>query len=124
MWGLETIKAINAEAGVKARNLRKKPCVLRSVDDVDRLGETKKLSIPHLGTACEDIDEERERIDTLFCDISGFGSPGELALTINQMKDRLKEMIGEHGPIAIALEEQGQFQGYLAVWREGAERPE
>lgn len=118
MWGLETIKAINAEAGVKARNLRKKPCVLKSVDDVDRLGEIKRLRIPHLGTACEDIDDDKERLDTLFCDMSGFGSPSEPALTINQMKARLKEMIEEHGPIAIALEEQGQFQGYLAVWRE------
>jgi hypothetical protein len=51
-------------------------------------------------------------------DISGFGSPGEPALTLGQLRQRLTELVREHGAIRAALEEQGQFQGYLAVWKE------
>ena len=57
---------------------------------------------------------------SLFCDISGFGAPYESALTQEQLKAKLGEIIAEHGPVLVAVTEHGQFQGYLGVW--GAKR--
>jgi len=73
--------------------------------------------IPFLGTAADDVDEDHERVATLFCDSSGMGGPGESALTQDQFQQRLAELQREHGPLLLATTEQGQFQVYVAVWR-------
>jgi hypothetical protein len=118
MFGLETIRAMNAEAAVEARRLRKKPRRV-SARTIEALFAEKR-SIPFLGDACDDVDAKYTRIDTLFCDSSGFGRSDEPALTHEQLKARLKLLLEAHGPLLLAISEQGQFQVYLAVWKAGA----
>jgi len=110
MHSIETIHRLNAKAGNEARAKRIKPHLLKSIKDLT------PQSVKYLGDACVDWDKKYKRLDTLFVDISGFGSPGELALTQDQLKQELARLIVENGPILIALEEVAQFQGYLAVW--------
>jgi hypothetical protein len=114
VWDLETIRAINNEVGSDARMLGKEPLRLTSETE---LAAWPPFPIPHLGSACEDFDEEGERVDTLFVDSSGFGSDSEPALTMDQFKTRLQELLKEHGALDLAIEEQGQFQLYVAVWK-------
>ena len=112
MHSLEQIKAMNAEAAKNHEEEGREPVVL---DHADEFGIEP---VHHLGDACAHYDDKHERLDTLFIDISGMGSPSEPALTEAQLKKKLADLISEHGPVMIALEEVGQFQGHLAVWKE------
>jgi hypothetical protein len=109
MFGLETIKAMNADAALAARLEGRKPVAITTEADI--------VGIPNLGDACEDIDKVAPRLDTLFVDISGWGSPNEPALTQEQFFARLLALVAEHGTVLAALSEVGQFQGYVAVWK-------
>jgi len=113
MWGLDTIKAMNAEAGEVAREAGKEP--LRFNEYIDSLDDVADLGgFPNMGTACEDIDERHERLDTLFCDSTGFGGG---ALSKYSLWAKLVELREEHGDLLVAVESVGQFQMYLAVWK-------
>jgi len=115
MYGLDTIKALNAEAAAKARSRRTRPTRISSVDQVDAW---PPYPFKYLGNACDDWDEVYTRQESLFCDSSGWGAPGEPALTADQLRERLHELVQEHGVIYVAIEEMGQFQLHLAVWAE------
>lgn len=117
MFSLEQIKAMNADAAIMARGKKKKPFKLSEPKQVD---EMPPFPFPELGDAVEDFDDQYERLDSLFCDHSGWGSSGERALTVDQLKMELKRLLGEHGTLYLAIEEVGQFQLYLAVWKEKA----
>ena len=112
MFGLETIKSMNAAAARKARRYGTKPFRMKKPGDVVK----QKTKIPFLGDACRDWDEGFERVATLFVDSSGFGSPGEPALTQDAFVQELDRLVKEHGELLVAVEEQGQFQCYVAVW--------
>ena len=114
MWGLATIRSINNEAAARARRYNKQPYRLSDPTAIDSF---PPFPFPHLGCECDKVDEDHERVATLFCDGSGFGSPTEPALTQEQLKDRLTRLLDEHGDLLLAIEEVGQFQLYLAVWR-------
>lgn len=114
MWGLDTIRAINDEAAAKSRQQSRRPAAVTSEDEIMAW---PPFPFPHLGYACSDTDVERERLDTLFVDSSGFESEGGKALTIKAFKGRLLDLFREHGPLLCAIEVQGQFQLYVAVWR-------
>ena len=60
--------------------------------------------------------ERNDCIDNLFVDTSGYGSPGERALTQKQFCNRLADIVDEHGPVCIGITEAGQFQAYVGVW--------
>ena len=112
MWGLETIRRLNNLVGKEARLMGKETLRLTSEKE---LSAWPPFPIPHLGAACEDFDGEGERVDTLFVDSSGLGSDDEPALSMRQFKARLQELLDEHGALDLAIEEQGQFQLYVAV---------
>ena len=114
MYGLETIIAMNKKAGEKARELGVQPFLLESKEQLD---EMPPFPFPNIGDDSVEVDKLYERVDTLFCDSSGYGAPGEPALTIDQLMARLGELIDEHGAIRVAIEEEGQFQLYLGVWK-------
>jgi hypothetical protein len=109
MWDLNTLKHINKEATEKAK--KNNPITLNGDSTIEN------MQFPFVGNRCDDYDEKLERIDTLFIDISGFGSPSEPALTRAQLENKLSKLIEEHGEILVAGETIGQFQGYLAVWK-------
>ena len=114
MWGLDTIRAINDDAAAKSRQRSRRPTTVASEDEIVAW---PPFPFPHLGYACSDIDDERERLETLFVDSSGLGAEDEAALTLKAFKGRLVDLFREHGPLLCAIEEQGQFQLYVAVWR-------
>lgn len=116
MWGLETIREMNADAAKVARRERVMPYYLDSIAEVEAMAEDELFPIPFLGDACEDWDADWDRLDDLFVDSSGFGQEGEPALTARQFKQKLLGLIQEHGGIYVAVCEAGQFQVYIAVW--------
>ncbi len=62
-----------------------------------------------------------EEIDTLFCDSSGFGAPGEMALTKNQALKRMQDLLDSNsGPIYAGISDMGQFQVYVTLYRKVA----
>lgn len=62
-----------------------------------------------------------EEIDTLFCDASGFGHEGELALTKSQAIDKVKSVLAEtSSPVYAGITDMGQFQVYVTLFRKAA----
>ena len=114
MFGLATIRAMNEEAADKARRGGTEPSLIWHIRQIGRM---PPFPFPFMGDACQDVDEEHQRIETLFCDSSGFGASNESALSIEQTRDRLIELVGEHGAILGAIEEAGQFQVHIAIWK-------
>ena len=55
--------------------------------------------------------------ESVFVDISGFGAPGEPAMTLRQTLEHILAVTLEHGTLAWGLTEVGQFQGYLQAWK-------
>jgi len=114
MWSLEQIRAMNADAGIMARGKRLKPYKL---NDEDQINGMPPFQFPNFGDEADRMDEEYERVDSLFCDSSGFGSPSEPALTNDQLKSKLRRLLLDHGELLLAIESVGQFQLYIGVWK-------
>ena len=114
MYGLETIIAMNRDAGDRAREMGLEPFLLKHAPQLD---EMPPFPFPNIGDDSVEVDKLYERVATLFCDKSGMGSPDEPALTVEQLVESLKSLFEEHGPIYIAIEEEGPFQLYLGVWK-------
>ena len=112
MWDPSVIRKMNDDYAKKARKEEKGPYILESLDDLD---DMPPFPFPMLGDAADDVD--LDKLDTLFCDLSGWGADYEPALTVKQLKARLREMFEEHGTLALAISEHGQFQLQLEVWK-------
>lgn len=103
MMSLGTIHAMSAEAARKAKSKNLRPYIVRN----------KNLSTPFPFPNFGDYRPKGwELVDTLFCDASGFGSEGEPALTVEQLRDRLQIGYG------YALIEVGQFQAYVGEFKQ------
>jgi hypothetical protein len=116
MWGLDVIRHINRKAASRAQTQELVP--FRVVSE-SQIHSWPPFPFPHLGYACEEVDFDHKRLETVFVDSSRFGAEGEPALTVDAFKARLCSLLREHGPLLCAVEEQGQFQVYIAVWRSG-----
>ena len=114
MWDLETIKAINRQAGDRARAANRSPYLLESAAQVDSM---PPYPFPNIGDDYVELDKRLERVASLFCDKTGVGDPGEPALTVDQLQSKLVELLEEHGPLHLAIEEEGPFQLYVGVWK-------
>lgn len=116
MLSLEEIRRINADAGMSARSLKKEPFLLKHEAQLDNM---PPFPFPYIGDMADDVDGKYERVDSLFADSSGFGSPGEPALTISQLLKKLRVLLRDNGPLRLAIESCGEFQVYIGVWKEG-----
>ena len=58
----------------------------------------------------------------LFCDSSGFGQSDELALTQEQLVEKIQELVSEYGTIYAYITDVGQFQVYIGVYTKNAEQ--
>jgi hypothetical protein len=117
MWSLEAIIEMNNGAGHPAqRCAAKDPVRLGTLEEV--LNLTPPL--PYLASACGGYDQSWERVDRLLVAVSGLGAPQGDAMTIGQMREWLAKLHREHGPLRVALDEQGPTQGWLVVWAEGS----
>jgi hypothetical protein len=112
MMSLESMEYLAKQAERKAKRTRVKPLVLSEVEDVDHLGE-HGYRIPSIGAY---VPAGWTLVDTWFCDSSGFGRPGELALTQDQLKARIRDKIRENKRFGYAVIQEGQFQVHLGVF--------
>ena len=116
MMDLATIVRTNNEHAEKAAKFREIPYTIWPGDIDDwRAGKRLPIPFPHIGHHEPDgfeIDGESWMVDT-----SGFGSPGEPALTQDQLFDKLE--VGK----AYAFVEVGQFQAYLQQFTRRSSKP-
>lgn len=110
MMSVGEIQRINREATKKASSKRERPRVYTESERT-RLGSGELVGpIPFLadylptGWKVVNVDED------YFVDISGFGSPGEPAMTMQALARLIASKPADHG---WALVEHGQFQGYV-----------
>jgi hypothetical protein len=71
--------------------------------------------------APEHLAEGFEELAEYFVDSSGFGSPGELALTQGQFLEQAEALIAEHGGAYFCITSAGQFQVYVGAYRRTSE---
>jgi len=112
MYDLATIQQMNEEAAAQAREERVEPLALEP-----GFSWPPPTPIPHIGTMEDAVDECCERVDTLFVDATGWGDDNEPALTQDQFRDKLREMVSEHGTLHVAIISAGQFQVHVGVWK-------
>jgi len=117
MWSLETIVAMNSEAATRTKGKPPARLTRAAVEAVP------SFPFPYLGDGCKAVDETHERLETLFCDISGYGRDGEPALSHEELRAKLLELCDQHGAVFGAIESRGQFQAHIAIWREGSTDP-
>ena len=103
MFSLATIQDIQRQAAARAAEEEKVPFVVWQED----LAAFPPFPFPFLG----DYVLPGWKLDrTWFVDSSGFGEPGEAALTATQFRDQLE--VGK----GYAIVEQGQFQVYIGEY--------
>jgi hypothetical protein len=105
MYGLETIREMNKKKGQVSAKKNLKPYVLLSTSDVDTM---PPFPFPNFGTY---RPKDWKLINTYFVDSSGWGSSGEMALTVSEFKQKLRVGFG------YAIVEAGQFQVYVGEFK-------
>jgi hypothetical protein len=109
MMSLETIDKMTRDAGRDACQQKLTPYLVWPQDlEAWKQGRGFPIPFPMIG----DYVPEGWEADgePLFVDTSGFGSPGEPALTMLQLLDAIEEGKG------YAFTQQGQFQAYLQAF--------
>lgn len=115
MMSLETIRTLNAQAGRKARRNGVKPKQF-TADELHllRVGDlTPFKRIPKTGDHCP---KGWRVVQDHFVDSSGFGQPGELAMT----PQAFARVVVSRPDSAWGLGEEGQFQLYVTEFERGA----
>ena len=111
MMGLSEIRHLSNEAARKAAKAKKEPYVPFDEEEI----EGKNFSIPNLG---DYRPKGWKKIEDLFCDKSGWGAPGELALTIRQFQDKILEHHRAGKIYGYGMIEEGQFQCVVGVFEQ------
>ena len=106
MMAPETIHAVNNDKSDYARKFHEIPYTIWPGDIENwKAGKNLPVPFPHLGDYIPNGYEADG--EPWFIDTSGFGGPGEMAITIDQTFDKMQT--GK----AYAFVEVGQFQAYL-----------
>lgn len=110
MMSIDLIREINREQATQAANEGLEPYVYATEDEVDSL----PFPFAHIG---DYAPEGWDLVDTHFVDSSGFGQPGEPALTVEQFVALVKRQMREHAEnrqaVGWAIVSAGQFQVYV-----------
>jgi hypothetical protein len=106
---LSEIRRLSNEAAQEAAEENKQPYV--PFDEAEIMGP--KFFIPNLG---DHRPEGWKLVEELFCDKSGFGAPGEAALTIKQFREKVLEYYKTKKSYGYGMIEEGQFQCYVGVF--------
>lgn len=110
MMSLETIRDLSREAARKAARAGKVPFTVEAEDIADLKSKGASAAgkmFPFLGSYVPKGWKRTEREALFFVDSSGFGDPGEPAMTISQFYEALEAGKG------YAVIEAGQFQVYV-----------
>ncbi len=110
MMSLQTIQKLQQDAHEDAAREGKMPYIVEQ-EDIDAWREGRSLPVPFPFIGDYDPPGFTAEGEALFVDTSGFGEPGEPALTHEQMFDKLVPGTG------YALVEVGQFQAYIQPFR-------
>lgn len=110
MLSTSAIKQMNRNRAKEAAERNKTPYVFFNAEEIE---ETSSFPFPNIGDYRPDGWEME---DTLFCDKSGFGRPGEPALTPEQLKQKLLEYNQKPGTYGYAIVEEGEFQLHVGVF--------
>lgn len=113
MMSLTTIRQMAQDAAENACRARLKPYGPWDEDiaawrSSAASGTLPRLPFPFLG---DYVPENYELEEEVFVDSSGWGSPGEPAMTIPEFLDTLRS------DRSYAITEAGQFQVYIGVYR-------
>lgn len=115
MFSPAYIRSLQDEAAVRAaeENLTPYPPTIEEIDAMP------PFPFPFVGDYVADgweplLDDDGDPV-AWFVDTSGFGAHDEPALTVEQLKDKLRENAGKG--YGYAITEVGQFQAYLGVFR-------
>lgn len=112
MWSLETINELNQQAAKKARRGQRQP----TVPTLDEIDVYPPFPFAHLGPYVPPGWERVEDV-TWFVDSSGFGRPGEPALTAGEFREAVRSYVNDHPDHGFAITEAGQFQVYVGAYR-------
>ena len=77
---------------------------------------TDTINIPFLGDHVPD-GWVKSNLDDLFVDSSGWGSPGEPALTLQEFKEKLAGFVRSGDTYGFGVSQAGQFQVYVSIYR-------
>lgn len=114
MFSSDTIASLNADAALAAAQKNLEPFIPWDADEIGIIGAEFFRSIPNLGSL--DISDTWDHVEDTLVDSSGFGQPGEPALTIDQALDFVIDHANESGSRGFAVTSQGQFQVVLSVF--------
>lgn len=120
MMSLSTIRHLSNEAAKQARREKRVPLALAEPEDVDNLGKPGHR-IPNLG---DYRPKGWKLVDEWLCDKTGVGLEWEPALTLKQLREKMKEKIAETKAHGVSEDliygygtiEEGQFQMVLGVF--------
>ncbi|KPJ96729.1 MAG: hypothetical protein AMS18_00275 [Gemmatimonas sp. SG8_17] len=111
MMDAATIRHMSSQAAMAAAFERRIPLQLEAYE------LEPPFPIPFIGNAVKEYGLPYEDVETFFVDSSGFGRPGEPALTINEFIDRANYLIFDSDePVYWAITEAGQFQVYITAY--------
>lgn len=121
MFSPATIREMEYKAAREAARKGRRPFVIHDEAEIDRF---PPFPFPFIGDHCPKgwavITDDDGKDITLFVDTSGFGAADEPALTVNQLKNELRNWLKkgaeEKRTFGFALISLGQFQGYLGVF--------
>jgi hypothetical protein len=115
MWDLATIRRMNEDTGHVARARKKKPYKLKRLSQLEKM---PPFPFPDVGSLSKDYDRQYTRVGSLFASMGDWGPGPGGALSASGLKSHIEELFEEHGPLLLAIEEVGQFQCYIGVWKE------
>ena len=103
MYGLQYIKELNRPKSLTLTKILVPDDIFKSINRCD----------------VANIEEAtgKEYIEVLYCDSSGFGGQNEPSLTIEQLTEKIKELMDEHGQIYSCITNEGQFQVYISIYK-------
>lgn len=108
----------NVRAAARAATSKKVPFVFYNEGDIESM---PPFPFPDLGDYRPKGWSLLDDPAPLFCDSTGCGSPNEPALTIDQLKQRLRELHEEDPGYGYAIIGVGQFQLYVGVFKKKKE---
>ena len=115
MMSAGAIRQFQLDAAKRAAQQGLKPFVIYDDKEIDSF---PPFPFPFIGEHKSKGWSKLRGQEDLFVDTSGFGSDGEAALSIGQLKAELRRLIAAHAgqTLGFALVAVGQFQGYLRVY--------
>jgi len=116
MFSPETIQHMNRESAAKAAQSRLEPIVFEK-EDLYQFPKHLRKEFPDLGDFRPKGWKLLDDPKPLFCDHSGWGSPNEPALTLEQLGFKLFDLHTEHPDYGYGIIEISQFQLYLGVFK-------